>query len=1745
MALKVGELYASFGIDSSELDKAFSSIDKKCSDLASSMAKVGAGLSLAVTTPLVKIGKDMVQSAIDFESAFAGVIKTTDAEALKAAGMTFDNLSDSIKEMSLVAPQTTEALAGIMEMGGQLGVSVTSLEEFTETIAAMGVATNLTEEAAATMFAQFANITGMSQDDFDRLGSTVVALGNNFATTESAVMDMATNLASVGTNIGLTEAQMLAFATAMSSVGIEADAGGTSFSTFASEMQLAVETGSDALKQYAKVAGMSADEFATAFRDDAGGAIYAFIAGLNDAERNGKSAIAVLDEMGITETRQRNMLLSLANSYEVLGNALVMSGDAWEENIALLQEANTRYATTESQIQIMKNALELIKIDFGDMALPYIKDLTGVVVEATRAFLAMDDATKLTIVKVAALAAAAGPLLVKGSAIVALVGKLGPMLIALASPMGIVAGTLGLFAVAAVDANNEIGKAFTKLSKKVKTSLNSVNSRITASIATVSKRMPALCSSIVEGLQDIIPALMDTAMLAITGFVDTIADNASNVAEIGKTIITNVVDGISRHLSNLIPAAARMVTRLATSVISNIPTFVSAIGNLVSSAVDGIRNTDWGALGKELVTAIGDSASEIVDILVGWFNDAKTAIQNVDWSGVWQSIKDSFNIASDWLKNLILGDAATDSSTWNDVGTKIWGWIRSGISVTGDWLKELVLGASFTPDSRWGDVGSKLWESIKGGFSATGDWIKQLVLDDGYTPDASWGEVGTKIWDAIKRGFSATGDWIKELVLGEDFTADSSWADVGEKIVGKIAEGLSSLDLSNEAMAARIGDMSNIASALAEKIVSGKVDFIAQATTFITRLMQGFNGVSLDGFADIFNLLAGSIIDGIGNGIEAIGDAGAKIIGKIADILGSEGFADFTESLKNVATSLIEKLVEQIPKVANAAADIIGAIAGFFNSAGYEQYLDGVVDFAGAIIDALVEAIPEVGDAANRIVGAIGELLTGDAIPNLLGGLTDIASAIINGIVDAIPGLVDSAKDIVTTIGDTLKKMDWANIGDKLGGFATALLDGIVVAFEALGSSDFAGLITAIGDGIVRAAEGLATTAGTLVGKLVGFLLDPSNLAKIEQVGVQFVAELVKGVIGLGASVIEGAAGVLTNAIVGFFRGIFGIQIDPYVEEMMNQFYDMEFDVPIERFDGLGKALGAALINAMEATLTSTKKLEDAVYSWGVAVESGYSQFMPKYEWLGNESVVNLYRGFLSGMESHTATVEESARAAALLIGLGYGENLIDALGLQQPEVAAALYEMFEDNNFVDLKLLASEFGYEIGDLMGVSIPEGYSMAIVNGTPAIIQKSKELIAAGEAVIAEGWNADELMASLWEHTFQTSFAEIAEWKPELIAVLEGLGIDAGSLLGIALPEGVAEGLRNGKMSVAKAAEEIVNAAVIAQEDVELAITENTEKGRETGEAVAIGQDNAKTTVSDASTGLHDTVTGAFEPLPDELTETTDAAMSGMETSILAGKAPSEAAALQVSDAIVQQFVLNMSESNGRQIGTKWMNAIRNALVAATGTIRSTASNAARGAVSAASAALSSSVGSGIGSNFARGIAAGIRSGSSAISAAAQSAAQSALNAAKSKLGIKSPSTVAEKEVGWMWDAGLAQGILGKMALVERAASDVSESLHSSFLVGDPSRGTVYTSGDTIRQTAKRTADATSDRQSIFESAEAIGYAIAARLIESGALDSDIYMDNEKVGEKVTKPVSQRIAKKTRQTVKGRTAQGVFA
>ncbi|MFO5689530.1 hypothetical protein, partial [Klebsiella pneumoniae] len=78
--------------------------------------------------------------------------------------------------------------------------------------------------------------------------------------------------------------------------------------------------------------------------------IIKFIEGLGKTKEHGQSAIAVLDDMGITEVRLRDSLLRAAGASDVFKSAVDRGTKAWGENTALTEEANKRYETTESQL---------------------------------------------------------------------------------------------------------------------------------------------------------------------------------------------------------------------------------------------------------------------------------------------------------------------------------------------------------------------------------------------------------------------------------------------------------------------------------------------------------------------------------------------------------------------------------------------------------------------------------------------------------------------------------------------------------------------------------------------------------------------------------------------------------------------------------------------------------------------------------------------------------------------------------------------------------------------------------------------------------------------------------------------------------------------------------------------------------------------------------------------------------------------------------------------------------------------------------------------------------------------------------------------------------------------------------------------------------------------------------------------------------------------------------------------------
>ena len=353
--------------DTADSAESFGSRATQAVDAVSSVL-AAAGISAALKE--IKEGFDeCVQASMDFESAITGVAKTTDLTDEELADM-----SDAIKAMSTEIPASTTEIAAVAEAAGQLGIQKDALLDFTRVMTMLGTATNMTAEDAATALARFANITGMSADNYDRLGAVIVDLGNNFATTESEITQMGTRLASGGKLAGLTEPQIMALAAAMSSVGIEAEAGGTAMTQTLNAIEKAVATGEDSLQSFADVAGMSADSFAEMWNTDALGALTAFIRGLGNLDEQGESAVLVLEDLGLTGIRQSNMLKSLALAADQMDSAVQTANTAWDENIALTNEANKRYATTQSKLDMMQNAYNNLKVAVGDAFTPELRD---------------------------------------------------------------------------------------------------------------------------------------------------------------------------------------------------------------------------------------------------------------------------------------------------------------------------------------------------------------------------------------------------------------------------------------------------------------------------------------------------------------------------------------------------------------------------------------------------------------------------------------------------------------------------------------------------------------------------------------------------------------------------------------------------------------------------------------------------------------------------------------------------------------------------------------------------------------------------------------------------------------------------------------------------------------------------------------------------------------------------------------------------------------------------------------------------------------------------------------------------------------------------------------------------------------------------------------------------------------------------------------------------------------------------
>lgn len=710
---------------------------QQLANFAQAAGRAFQGLSTAAATILAT----SVEASISYESAFAGVKKTTDDlevavlalsgelqangdawdyNAVKAAASTetvknaintgYAQIKEDLLALGTVTASTSEEIMNVAEYAGQLGIPAEQIAAFTKVAIEMGDSTMLSADEAAMAMARLANVLmedGLTAEQtshwYEQLGSVIVELGNNAAATEPEITNVLTRIAAVGKQSNFTTAELAAMATAVVSVGVKYESGGTAIMNTMSGIEKAVGKGGDAVKKFADVAGMSAQEFTIAWKTEPMTAMEAFLKGLQNmgsgviktsaeideavkASANGvteeleeiakvagmtaeefaqawsedkaaalekyqdglegvnlesEAAVTILSELGINSKRQVQTILSLAASEQDLERYIKLANNEWERSVALETEANKRYATLQSALTELGNAWRNVASILGDAVAPVIKAVAKLLTDLA---LILIDAPK--------------PLVALTAGFLGLVAAIAPVM----NSIGMFAANMGMLAMVAKDTNNAFAPLaqimiapFKKLGVAVAESSAKVSAETAGMSAAASKlgtKFASLSATSVLKFTAIGAAIAAVSVLIyklITdtdGTIEAFKNLGNKIEEIFSKVvdtITNIVTTIVEKLPEIISKVAEAIPEIIQNIADNLPTMfqnlLDGIGNMadaivqhlpeiVSSALDAITGVI--EAGTNAITQFADQLPSVIDnFMIPFIENLASSIEQI------------------------------------------------------------------------------------------------------------------------------------------------------------------------------------------------------------------------------------------------------------------------------------------------------------------------------------------------------------------------------------------------------------------------------------------------------------------------------------------------------------------------------------------------------------------------------------------------------------------------------------------------------------------------------------------------------------------------------------------------------------------------------------------------------------------------------------------------------------------------------------------------------------------------------------------------------------------------------------------------------------------------------------------------------------------------------------------------------------------------------------------------------------
>lgn len=325
-------------------------------------SKFALGQTVAAGAGLISV----VRQAATFQAAMTDV-----AKVVEGTPQQIEALGKEIQALSRELPISAEGLAEIAAAGGQLGIPIENLAEFTRLAAKMASAFEISTAEAGQAIGKLVNIFDLPLAKVEELGDAINTLAATTGANEPQLLEFLTRVGGTAKNFGLVAEEAAALGAALIELGKPPEVAANAVNTLLSRLQTA-EVQSKEFREALAGIGIDAAEMAQRIADEPQAALLDFLGTLDKLDA--KSRAQALTQLFGTEYQDDIALAvgALRKYEEALGRATDRSQTAG----ALNDEFTARLQDQEQQLQLLKNAISEAATNLGTVLLPAVTQIT-------------------------------------------------------------------------------------------------------------------------------------------------------------------------------------------------------------------------------------------------------------------------------------------------------------------------------------------------------------------------------------------------------------------------------------------------------------------------------------------------------------------------------------------------------------------------------------------------------------------------------------------------------------------------------------------------------------------------------------------------------------------------------------------------------------------------------------------------------------------------------------------------------------------------------------------------------------------------------------------------------------------------------------------------------------------------------------------------------------------------------------------------------------------------------------------------------------------------------------------------------------------------------------------------------------------------------------------------------------------------------------------------------------------------